>query len=94
MQIMTIPFRDFQRGTAAKDVVAKLIDKKTGKSKGLFIPPAFEEEVLGLLETQQEKSRQKKLHALNELCGIATGLLGDVNTKTLRMERLKEKYDV
>lgn len=91
---MTIPFRDFQRGTAAKDVVAKLIDKKTGKSKGLFIPPAFEEEVLGLLETQQEKSRQKKLHALNELCGIATGLLGDVNTKTLRMERLKEKYDV
>lgn len=93
MQIMTIPFREFQRGTAAKDVVAKLVDKKTGKSKGLFIPPAFEEEVLGLLEAQQQKSRQKKLDALNALCGVATGLLGDVDTKALRVEHLKEKYN-
>jgi hypothetical protein len=93
MQIMTIPFREFQRGLVAKDFIAKLIDKKTGKSKGLFIPPAMEAEVLQLIEAKQRKVKQKKLRALEALSGVATGLLTDVDAKSLREKRLREKYD-
>jgi len=92
MTITTIPFRELQRGQYPKDSVAHLVDKKSGKSKGLFIPPSLEEGVLKILKKQQENKKQKRFKALESICGIATGMIGNIDHKEIKAKKLEEKY--
>ena len=63
MTVKQISFREFIRGSIPADVLM-LWDKKSKKSKGIFIKPEYADEVLQYL---QQKEKEKKIQNKNAL---------------------------
>ncbi|MCB4761995.1 MAG: hypothetical protein LGB05_06965 [Sulfurovum sp.] len=59
--------------------------KEEGKTQTEIIQEAIE-------KIYRERERSKKLAALNEMKGFATGLIGDIDIKQARIDYLLEKY--
>lgn len=92
MTIATMPFRELRRGKIATEGIVRLIDKKSKKSKGLFVPPALENEVLGFLAQMADSKKQERLKALESISGSMTGLIGDESFKELKGAYIEGKY--
>jgi hypothetical protein len=94
MTITTISFRDLQRGVMPTDGIVHLVDKKSGKSKGLFIPPIFENEILELLENSEKSKKQKKLQRLKSFAGknIIDDKYDNLSTSEIKKQIVLEKF--
>jgi hypothetical protein len=92
MTIMTMAFRDLQRGVIPKTQIVHLVDKKSGKSKGLFVPADLEEDVLKILNENEQSLKSKRLKAIDDISGIASGAFGAHGYKESKLEALEEKY--
>lgn len=92
MTISTIPFRDLQRGMIPTDNIVHLVDKKSGKSKGLFIPPILENDILELLKESEKSKKQKKIEAIEAISGLMTGITEGMSFKELKASYVENKY--
>lgn len=92
MTISTISFRDLQRGVMPADGIVHLVDKKSGKSKGLFIPPILENEILELLENSEKSKKQKKIEAIESIGGLMAGVTDGMSFKELKASYIENKY--
>ena len=89
LTIEKVSFRDFLRGQGAADIL-KLWDKKSNKSKGLYISPEYAEDVLEIIEEKEKKKREKRRKSLASFAG----LLGEVeNPETSHKEMKASKYE-
>jgi len=68
MTIEQVSFRDFIRGVMPADIL-QLLDKRTQKSKGLFISPKYEEDVLAFIEAKEKQRKEAKKKALLDFVG-------------------------
>ncbi len=68
MTIQKIAFRDFIRGEIPADVLL-LLDKKSNKSKGLYIAPEYADDVLAFIEKKEKEKRTKRKRALLDFVG-------------------------
>jgi len=68
MTIEKISFRDFIRGYIPADILM-LLDKKSKKSRGLFIAPKYADEVIEYLQQKEKNEREQKKHALLDFIG-------------------------
>ena len=68
MTIQKIAFRDFIRGQIPADILL-LLDKKSNKSKGLYIAPEYADDVLTCIEKKEKEKRRKKKRALLDFVG-------------------------
>lgn len=68
MTIEKISFRDFIRGYIPADILM-LLDKKTKKSRGLFVAPKYADEVLEYLKHKEKNEQEQKKHALLDFVG-------------------------
>jgi len=59
MTIEKVAFRDFIRGECVADIL-KLWDKKSNKSKGLYISPEYADEVLEMIDAKERERRKKR----------------------------------
>ena len=68
MTIEKVSFRDFIRGVMPGDIL-QLLDKRTHKSKGLFISPKYEKDVLAFIEAKEKQRKEAKKKALLDFVG-------------------------
>lgn len=68
MTIEKISFRDFIRGYVPADILL-LLDKKSKKSRGLFVAPKYADEVLEFLKQKEHNKKEQKKHALLDFIG-------------------------
>jgi len=89
MTIEQVSFRDFIRGQGVADIL-KLWDKKSNKSKGLYISPEYADDVLELIEEKEKKKREKRSKRLASFAG----LLGEVENPDASYKEMKaSKYE-
>lgn len=89
MTIEKVSFRDFIRGEGMADVL-KLWDKKSNKSKGLYISPEYAEDVLNMIDEKEKKKRKERSKIL---MGFA-GMLGEVENADASYKEMKaSKYE-
>ena len=89
MTIEKVAFRDFIRGQGVADIL-KLWDKKSNKSKGLYISPEYAEDVLNMIEEKEKKKRKERSKSLR---GFA-GMLGNVENPNVSHKEMKaSKYE-
>jgi len=89
MTIEKVSFRDFIRGEVVADVL-RLWDKKSNKSKGLYISPEYAEDVLKMIDEKEKKKRKERSKSL---MGFA-GMLGEVdNVDASHKEMKASKYE-
>lgn len=89
MTIEKVSFRDFIRGEGMADVL-KLWDKKSNKSKGLYISPEYAEDVLNMIDEKEKKKRKERSKSL---MGFA-GMLGEVENADASYKEMKaSKYE-
>lgn len=89
MTIEKVAFRDFIRGEGVADVL-KLWDKKSNKSKGLYISPKYADDVLSMIE---EKDKKKRKERSKSLIGFA-GMLGNIENPDVPYKEMKaSKYE-
>jgi hypothetical protein len=68
MTIEQISFRDFVRGAIPSDIV-KLLDKRTHKSKGIFVSTKYADDVLEFIALKESKRKNAKKKALLDFVG-------------------------
>jgi hypothetical protein len=68
MTIEQISFRDFIRGAIPSDIV-RLLDKRTHKSKGIFVSPKYADDVLEFIALKESKRKNAKKKALLDFVG-------------------------
>ncbi len=68
MTIEQISFRDFIRGSIPSDIV-KLLDKRTHKSKGIFVSPKYADDVLEFIALKEKRRKTAKKKALLDFVG-------------------------
>lgn len=68
MTIQKISFRDFIRGQIPADILL-LLDRKSNKSKGLYISPEYADDVLAFIEKKEKEKQNKKKRALLDFVG-------------------------
>ena len=68
MTIKQISFRDFIRGQIPADILL-LLDKKSKKSKGLYIAPEYADDVLDFIKKKERAKQEKKKRALLDFVG-------------------------
>jgi len=89
MTIEKVAFRDFIRGEGVADVL-KLWDKKSNKSKGLYISPEYADDVLSMIEAKEKRKRKERSKSL---MGFA-GMLGNVDNPNISHKEIKaSKYE-
>lgn len=89
MTIEKISFRDFIRGQIPADILL-LLDKKSNKSKGLYISPEYAEDVLAFIQKKEKAKQEKKKHALLDFVGV----FGEVDdTEASHQEIKASKYE-
>lgn len=89
MTIEKVSFRDFIRGEVVADVL-KLWDKKSNKSKGLYISPEYADDVLKMINEKEKKKRHERS---KNLMGFA-GMLGEIeNADASHKEMKASKYE-
>ncbi len=89
MTIQEISFRDFIRGQIPADILL-LLDKKSNKSKGLYVAPGYADEVLAFIKEKKRAKQQKKKRALLDFVGV----FGDVDDTTASHQKIKaSKYE-
>jgi len=69
MTIQKISFRDFIRGQIPADILV-LLDKKSNKSKGLYISPEYASDVLAFMEEKERMKQETKKRALLDFVGV------------------------
>jgi len=77
MTIEQISFRDFARGAMPSDIV-ELLDKRTRKSKGIFISTKYSDDVLEFITSKEKKAKKAKKKALLDF----VGKFGEGDTRT------------
>jgi hypothetical protein len=75
MTMARVSFRDFLRGSIPADVL-QLWDKKSNKSKGLYVSSEYANEVLAMINDAQKKRRQKRTEEIMAFAG-AFGKIDD-----------------
>lgn len=89
MTIEKVAFGDFIRGEGVADIL-KLWDKKSNKSKGLYISPKYADDVLKLIEEKEKKKREKRGKSL----ATFAGMLGEVENPDVSYKEMKtSKYE-
>ena len=89
MTIEKVSFRDFIRGEVMADVL-RLWDKKSNKSKGLYISPEYAEDVLNMINEKEKKKRKERSKSL---MGFA-GMLGEIENADASYKEMKaSKYE-
>ncbi len=89
MTIQKISFRDFIRGQIPADILL-LLDKKSNKSKGLYIAPEYADEVLAFIKEKERVKQEKKKRALLDFVGV----FGEVDEPTASHQKIKaSKYE-
>ncbi len=89
MTIQKISFRDFIRGQIPADILL-LLDKKSNKSKGLYISPEYADDVLAFIEEKERKKQETKKRALLDF----VGLFGEVDNPSDSHQQIKaSKYE-
>jgi len=68
MTIEQISFRDFIRGVMPSDIL-QLLDKRTHKSKGIFVSPKYADDVLAFIEEKEKQRKKAKKKALLDFVG-------------------------
>lgn len=68
MTIEQISFRDFIRGVMPADIL-QLLDKRTHKSKGIFVSPKYADDVLEFIALKEKKRKTAKKKALLDFVG-------------------------
>lgn len=68
MTIEKIAFRDFIRGKIPADVLL-LWDRKSDKSKGVYISPEYADEVLDYLTRKEKEKQERKKRVLLDFVG-------------------------
>ena len=69
MTIARVAFRDFVRGSVPADVL-QLWDKKSNRSKGLYITPEYADEMLRLIDEHERARRQKRTEGIMAFAGM------------------------
>ena len=86
MTIQEISFRDFIRGQIPADILL-LLDKKSNKSKGLYITPEYADDVLAFIKEKERAKQKKKKRALLDF-------VGEVDDTTASHQKIKaSKYE-
>ena len=89
MTIQKISFRDFIRGQIPADILL-LLDKKSNKSKGLYIAPEYADDVLAFIEEKERMKQERKKRALLDF----VGLFGEVDHPGDSHQQIKaSKYE-
>ncbi len=89
MTIQKISFRDFIRGHIPADILL-LLDKKSNKSKGLYIAPEYADDVLAFIKEKEREKQKKKKRALLDFVGV----FGEVDDATASHQKIKaSKYE-
>ena len=89
MTIQKISFRDFIRGQIPADILL-LLDRKSNKSKGLYISPKYADDVLAFVEKRERERKEKKKHALLDFVGV----FGEVDDTAASHQKIKaSKYE-
>jgi len=84
-----IGIRELVRDTSILDRYdyIEIEDKKTHKSKGIFVSGKYVKDIEKFLEEKEQKQIQEKLDALNSFAGSLTGMLGDeVSIQSIKAE--------
>lgn len=89
MTIQTISFRDFIRGKIPADILL-LLDKKSNKSKGLYIAPEYTDDVLEFIKEKERAKQKKKKRALLDFVGA----FGEADDMSASHQKIKaSKYE-
>lgn len=89
MTIQKISFRDFIRGQIPADILL-LLDKKSNKSKGLYIAPEYADDVLAFIKEKEREKQKKKKRALLDFVGV----FGEMDDTTASHQKIKaSKYE-
>ena len=89
MTIQKISFRDFIRGQIPADILL-LSDRKSNKSKGLYISPEYADDVLAFIEKKEKEKQNKKKHALLDFVGA----FGELDKPEVSHQEIKaSKYE-
>jgi len=89
MTIQKISFRDFIRGQIPADILL-LLDKKSNKSKGIYVAPKYADEVLAFIEKRERAKQEKKKRALLDFVGA----FGEVDNPDASHQQIKaSKYE-
>ena len=89
MTIQKISFRDFIRGHIPADILL-LLDKKSNKSKGLYVAPKYADDVLAFIEKRERAKQEKKKRALLDFVGA----FGEVDNPDASHQQIKaSKYE-
>lgn len=89
MTIQKISFRDFIRGQIPADILL-LLDKKSNKSKGLYITPEYADDVLAFIKEKERAKQKKKKRALFDFVGA----FGEMDDTTASHQKIKaSKYE-
>ncbi len=89
MTIQQISFRDFIRGQMPADILL-LLDKKSNKSKGLYVAPEYADDVLTFIKEKERAKQEKKKRALLDFVGV----FGEVDDTSASHQEIKaSKYE-
>ncbi len=67
-------------------------DKKSKKSKGIFVSNKYAEEIKKLIEEKEKKEKEAKLDRILQFAGILEGEIPDVSHQELKAMK-REKYE-
>ncbi len=67
-------------------------DKKSKKSKGIFVSNKYADEIKKLIEEKEKKEKERKLNRILQFAGILEGEIPDVPYSQLRAMK-REKYE-
>ena len=85
--------RDITRNFSILDEYdyVEIEDKKTHKTKGLFVSQKYADEVKKMLEDKARLKKQKEIEEMKDYVGIFNGEFGDMSAQDIKAKK-REKY--